>query len=439
MPPRGLHNPARPSRATVFEIARQNSTGSVFSPFVDTFHPLFPASVGEYISGPCQVNREGLTQGRPSQSNSCLDAYPCDGNRFGYNAHYRVNNASANGHSAEIECASDAHHLYAEGHVDELLLGTSGSIFNLPREVSDLILSYLSPAALDAATLTCKDWRTIILSNTWVLSSVLGVKEEPSKISGSLNAQLSHRDLLNKLDRDSDLPSTFQHPDAWRTRFRTRNLDFSLPSPSSTRTRPALVAAARTSTQNGWLALQLRDSAQETTDRLRSTLVIYRFDSAELPWYAGAVHGVEGQGAFRIIGVAEIRRHKEWVLQIEIGDTAGLYSLNAREAFSNSDSRFSLKTLETLEKVPGLSEDKSTVQGFDRLPEPLSTGDQSWTILAPFPPNGRVSASLNLHQSFGTTVLRWYSFATVISQMAFASTLSLASWPSRQKPPISTL
>lgn len=422
MPLRGIHNSAGHSRARVFEHARRDSTGSAFSSFNDAFHPPFPDSVSEYISGPCEVDRKGLTQARPGCSNISLDACPSHDNHLVHNVQSRVQCASTNGHSAEIECASGAH-----GHGDSLLLATSGSILNLPPEVSDLILSHLSPAALDAATHTCKGWRTKILSRTWVLSSVLGVNEERSQVAGSLSAPLSHRDLLKKLDDDSGLPSTFQHPDAWRTRFRTRTLDFSLPSPSSTRTRLALVAAARTGTQNGWLAFQLRDSAQETTDRSQSTLVIYRFDSAELPWYAGAVHNVEGQGTLRIISVAEIRRDKEWVLRIEIGGTAGFYSLNVQEAFSNSDCRFSLKTLETLEKVPGLSEDESTVQGFDRLPEPLPTGDQSWKILAGFPPNEGVSASPNLYQSFGTTILTWYSLATFVSQMASASTLSLAS------------
>lgn len=427
MPPRGIHNPAGHNRARVFEYARRDSTGSAFSSFNDAFHPPFPDSVSEYISGPCEVDREGLTRGRPGSSNICLDACPSHDNHLVHNVLSQVQCASASGHSAEIEGTSGAPHLHAEGHVDSLLFGTSGSILNLPREVSDLILSHLSPAALDAATHTCKDWRTKILSNTWVLSSVLGVNEGRSRVAGSPSAPLSHRDLLKKLDHDSALTSTFQHPDAWRTRFRTRTLDFSLPSPSSTRTRPALVAAARTGTQNGWLAFQLRDSAPETTNRLQSTLVIYRFDSAEIPWYAGAVHNVEGQGALCIISVAEIRRDKEWVLRIEIGGTAGFYSLNAREAFSNSDCRFSLKTLEILETVPGSLEDKSTVQGFDTLPEPLPTGDQSWKILAGFPPNEGVSASLELHQSFGTTILRWYSLATFVSQMASAGTLSLAS------------
>ena len=394
---RGVRISGVQSRLRLFDPADQSQTGTTFSPLNDAFHPCFPASVDEYISEPCQVDREDLIHGRPVHSNSCPDACPCHANRFGHDAQCQVNNASANGNSAESDCASGAHHCNAEAHGDKILIGTSVSIFNLPPEISDLILSYLSPPALDAARHTCKDWRTNILSNTWVLSSVLGVNKERSPSVGSPSGKCSHQDLLKKLDRDSVLPSTSQHPDAWRTRFRTRNLDFTIPSPSSTQTIPALVAASRTGTRNGWLAFQLRDSAQDKANRSQSTLVIYRFDLAELPWYAGAVHNVEGQGALRITGVTEIRPLNAWVLQIEIGDATGFYSVTVRDAFSNSDTIYSLKSLESLEKVPGLSNDKFATQGLDRLPERPPIGDLYWNILAPFPPNGGVSATLILH------------------------------------------
>lgn len=383
---RGFHKPVAQSRARLFD--RAGRSGSDFSPLVDAFHPSFPASVEDYISETCELNTKAPTLGWPANDNNCLDGCPCHGNRFGNNARCRVNNASMNWDSAETDSASDAHRYHAEGHGDTLSRGTNGLLFKLPSEVSDLILSYLSPAALDAARHTCKGWRTKILSNTWVLASVLGVEEKTPPLDASPGGKISHRDLLKNLDCDSDLPATSQHPDAWRTRFRTRNLEFSIPSPSSTLTRPAFVAATRTGTQNGFLAFQLQDSAQSTGNRLKNTLVIYRFDSADLPWYAGSIHDVGGQGALRIMGVAEVRRHAEWVLKIEIGDTAGLYSLTARKAFSKSDSRFSLTMLKPLEKVPGISPDRFTIQGVDGPPEPLPSGDQSWNVLTPFPPNG---------------------------------------------------
>ncbi len=403
-------------------------SGSDFSPLVDAFHPSFPASVGDYISQLYDWSREDPVHERSDYASNCLDGCFCQGDRFGHNAQRRVNNASVKEYCAGSDCTSDAHDYRVEGPRDNLMLGNSGPIFKLPSEVSDLILSYLSPAALDAARHTCKDWRIRILSNTWVLSSVLGMNKAMSPSDGSRSGKVRHRDLLKKLDCDSDLPSTSQHPDAWRTRFRRRNLEFSLPSPSPTLTRPALVAAARAGTQNGFLAFQLQaqESAQRTRSYLHSTLVIYRFDSAELPWYAGTIHDVKGKGAFRITGVTEIRRHTEWVLKIEIGDTTGLYSLTTREAFSKSGPRFSLKVVASIKEVSG-SKDTSAIQGFDRPPGTLPIGDQSWNILAPFPPNEGVSEYRIFCWTFVTAMLIWYSFAMSVSQKASADTQSLAS------------
>ena len=370
---------------------KRSRSGSAFSPLVDAFHPCFPASIGEYISGPFEWNGVDLTHGPSGQSFICPLACPCHGKRFEHNAQCHVNNASANGELFGRKCASDG---------DNSLPDTSGTIFNLPREVSDLILSYLSPAALDAARYACKDWWTTILSNTWVLSSVLGLREE------LLSGTLSHQGLLKKWDCDSDLRSTSWQPDAWRTRFRTRNLDFLIQSPSSSLTRPTFVAAARTGNQNGWQVFQLQDRIQDTRNPLRSTLVIYRFDLTELVCYAGAVHDVEGQGAMRIVDVEEIRRHREWVLRIDIGGIARLYTIVANEGFSNSGSRYYLETSESREDVPGLSEGTSAIPGCVNGPELPSIGNQSWNFLAQFQPNEAVSAWLNLNRTFGTVTLR---------------------------------
>lgn len=386
MQSRGVHNPAAQNRAI---CAERVQTGCDFSPLVDAFHPSFPVSIEAYISVPCERNRGDRTHVRPNDISICQDACPLT-----HNDRPRMNSASSDGDSTEIASASAGLHYNAEGHRDDLLPGTSDPIFILPSEVSDLILSYLSPAELDAVRHACKCWRRKILSNTWVLSSVLGIREgTPSPLDTSLIGTTSHRNLLKKLDCYSALPSTFQHPEAWRTRFRTRTLDFSIPLPSSALRRPVFVAAARTGTQNGLFVFQLQVSAKDIGDRSSSALVIYRFDSTELPWYAGVVHEVEGQGALRIINVIEVRRHAEWILRIDIGDTPGLYSLTAREAFSNAGSRFSLNALESLDNVPGLSQDNSASRDPERPPEAIPMIDQSWNILAPFPPNGGVCTS----------------------------------------------
>ena len=425
---RRTHNPVPQSRARVFDHARRQS-GSEFSPLVDAFHPSFPASAEDYISEPYTLKSNESTS-------TCLDGYPCHDTRFRQNnARRQVNSASTDESSTEFDCATETHRYRGEGHGYNLLVNTSDPISKLPPEVSDLILSYLSPAALDAATHTCKHWRTRILSNTWVLSSVLGAKGEDSPLDASPDAN-GHLRLLRKLGHDSDLPSTSLCSDVWRTRFRIRTIDFSIPSTFSKQTRPGFVAAARTGTQNGLLAFQLRGVSQDLRNKSQSTLIVYYFDSTEIPWYAGAIHDVEGQGALRITGVREIRRYAEWVLKIEIGDTLGLYLLTAREAFSSTGSRFLFRSVKSLEKIPGFLKEESAIRELDRSPEPLVAGDQSWNVIASFPPDGGVRASLNFHQTFDSTMLRCYSFAMYVSQRVFADTPNLASWLSRHRPVI---
>ena len=380
---RRTHNPAPQSRARVFDHARRQ-TGSHFSPLVDAFHPAFPASAEHYISEPYNLKTNECTR-------TCLDHDPCQDTRFRHNnARRQVNSAATDDCSLQIDRATETRGHCGEGREENLLAGTSDPISKLPPEVSDLILSYLSPAALDAARHVCKYWRTRILSNTWVLSSVLGAKGEDSPPDRSPSVEVSHPRLLRKLDHDSNLPSSALCSDAWRTRFRIRNLDFSIPSAFSTLTRPAFVATARTGFQNGLLAFQLQASTQGIGNKSQSTLVIYFFDSAEIPWYAGAIHDVKGQGALHITRMIEIRRYAEWLLRIEIGDTLGLYLLTAREAFSSTGSRFLLKSLESLDTIPDfLKEESGELAGS---PEPLVAGDQSWNVIESFPLDGGVCA-----------------------------------------------
>ena len=393
--PWGTHNPTSQSRVRI-----SDQSGSNFSPLVDAFHPLFPASVEEYISEPYQIYSDNPKNPRPDDGGDCSDCWPCHGNQIGDITRYRMTNDSTADHSAENECASGAHHCHGVDRGGKLVSGATNSMFRLPSEVSDLILSYLSHAALDAARHTCKDWRRRILSNSWILSRVLDVSDGKSPLDGSVNGKISHRELLKKLDRDGNLPSTYRHADAWRTRFRARSLEFTIPSSSSVLKSPTFAATAMIGTQNGIVAFQLRDSPDSRSHCSKNTLVVYCFDSTDLPRYAGAIHDVEGRGALRIISVKEIRRHAEWVLRIEIGETAGFYLLHTREAFAKSDSHFSLKSLESAEEVLGLSAHNLATEMFDGAHEPFPISGQFWNVLACLPPNGRVCASYFLF--FGT-------------------------------------
>lgn len=207
---------ATQSRTRLFDHAEQRQIGSECFALVDAFHPFLPASVEEYISQPHELTKETPTHGRLGHHWKCLDGCTCHSARE-QDARHQVNNASTDGFSALVDSASEAHRYHGEHHEDNLLLDTIGPKLKLPSEVSDLIiiiLSYLSLASLDAARHNCSNWRTKIMSNSWVLSIVLGVKEKRSPLDGSLSGKLSHRDLLEKFGCDSDLPSTCQHPES---------------------------------------------------------------------------------------------------------------------------------------------------------------------------------------------------------------------------------
>ena len=377
--PWGIHNPSQ-SRVRISDLS-----GSNFSPLVDAFHPSFPPSLEEYISEPYHIGRDSPKNSQSHDDDDDDDCSNC--------WRSRTRNDSTTERSTENECASGAHYCHGVGRGGELVPGATDPIFRLPSEVSDLILSYLSHAALDAARHTCKVWRRRLLSNSWILSTVLDVSEGNYPLDGSVSGRISHRDLLKKLDRDSNLPSTYRHADAWRTRFRARSLEFTIPSLFTVLKNPAFVATARLGTQNGIVAFQLQDLSDSTSHCSKNTLVVYRFDLKDLPRYAGTIHDVEGQGALRIISVKEIRRNAEWVLQIEIGETVGFYSLHTREAFAKFDSQFSLKPLESAEEVLGLSTNNPVTEVFDGAHEPFSINGRSWNVLARLPPNRGVCAS----------------------------------------------
>ena len=385
--PWGIHNPTSQSRVRISDLS-----GSNFSPLVDAFHPSFPTPLDEYISEPYHICRDD-PKNPQSDDDDCSDCWPCHDDQSGDIARRRTRNDSTTEHATENECASGTYNRHGVGRGGKLVPGATDPIFRLPSEVSDLILSYLSHAALDAARLTCKDWRRRLLSNSWILSTVLDVSEGKSPLDGSVSGKISHRDLLRKLDRDSNLPSTYRHADAWRTRFRARSLDFTILSSSSVLKSPAFVATARLGTQNGIVAFQLQDLSDSTSHCSKNTLVVYRFDLTDLPRYAGTIHDVGGQGALRIISVKEIRCNAEWVLRIEIGETVGFYSLHTREAFAKSESQFSLKLLESAAEVLGLSTDNLATEVFDGAHEPFPVSGQSWNVLARLPPNGGVCAS----------------------------------------------
>lgn len=379
--------------------AERRQFGSEFSPLFDAFHPIFPLSTEQYISRPLTFYE------KPSHAFDPLND-PYVDHRPKTSGHHHCTDPKADACHDGKNTKNCGHLGCLSPEVDDhygrdLVLG-------LPTEVSDLIFSYLTPAALDAARHTCWRWRKYILRNNWVLSSVL---------DGSY--AINTRDLLKKLDCDSDLLATSGHPDAWRTRFRIRNLDFSLYSPAICKagtSRPRFVAAARCGTQNGFLVFQLSRSygEHESSNLLKSTLVLYRFDSTDLPLYVGTIgHPADG-GKLRIISAADNRQGASWILKVEIGEIASLYSITIRKAFSRSDSRFLLRNFPPHEEPMQEIYWSDTVKELERPSDGVPQSCNSWRILAQLPLHAAVSmlpcfkkayAAANLITILGSTCL----------------------------------
>ena len=293
----------------------RTGTGEAFSPEVDAFHLPFPRCCEEQILAPSNV----------------LDP-PC------------------NGSSVPHDCT-------IERGADRLNQGSGpGSIgiplFRFPHEISDCILSYLSPAALDAARNTCKLWRRQIMGNRWVLSAVLNnhTALESSEVTiADANGDTSLRNLFRSLDRLESDNRRKGVRDKGRPRFRIRNLDFTA-SEGNDLLAAMVIYCRRTLFSlldvgySRFMILQIRTPAVQpiAASSKKSTLVFFSFDSKDMPSYTGSVEYSGSQDRIDYVGIAEMRPQNAWILKIGINNNFGYYLIESRNAFSSSDPRFSL-------------------------------------------------------------------------------------------------
>lgn len=361
-------------------------TGNEFSPQYDAFHIPFPDSPETYITSTCAI-----VKGR--------------GNEQGF-----VRQIKQNTLDDKSSLRSDEVH------------DKRDPILKLPAEIIDLILSYLSPATLDAARHVNWSWRRKILGNCWVLSTVLDDKKDRSPSAHRLRPisietpsvelsitqdfghpnNLIHRDLLKKLDQGSNLPSTYQHRDSWRTRFRIRHLDFEVVDDSvDTALTHRLTAAVRTGVQYGFMVFQTTPiSSSCNASQKPSTLLFYRFDSSDTPLYVGAAKHAANKGLLKAVSILEIEPQHA-VLKLTIGDQARFLVFDSRKGFSNSDCRFVLTEIDR-DYVPkqfnSPDGDDSEVAVYKSL-EGLPNNTGPLKVLAHFPPDSEVSVPATLINS----------------------------------------
>lgn len=368
-----------PAPIRVRVIPEDRETGSRFSPFYDAFHLPFPSRARKLTIGPFDALDRSSDESHKPASSTCVDG-------------------PSRGPKAR---------------------NTEDPLFRLPAEISDLILSYLSPAALDAARYTCKFWRRNIMGNPWVLSTVMNRKAGCPPYSprepGS-EGEMTIRNLLKSLDQESHLLSTYLESDAWRTRFRVRSLEFSTaevngdcsPAVSAAQLR----SATRIGSQFGLMILQvvpvhiLPILAPST----KSMLLFFHFDSHDFPHYAGYAEHPASEGTINTVSTAEIEPRRSWILTIQISDQLRSYSVESRKSFSKSDTPFCITELEdpqATQQLGGLVEEKLTPATCEDSTR-LTPSNQLWKMLVSFPTSEGGNARRHLCNIDGSHLLRVY-------------------------------
>lgn len=220
-------------------------------------------------------------------------------------------------------------------------------LLRLPAELSALVFSLLSPAALDAARYVCRAWRIKVMSDTWVLSSVLESKESGVAIgsSGRETARTLHRSLLKKLDQESALVATFEHPDTWRTRFRERKIEFHMPCRQDTHhpyTYSGISAfkSVKMSETENFVAFMIDE--KPSSDRV-CTLLFYRLGLSGQPVYVGTT-GIQSPGT-GIQHMVVNRLSRAWLIKLKIGFKIVSYLVTSSEAFTRDDDEYRLLQL----------------------------------------------------------------------------------------------
>lgn len=238
------------------------------------------------------------------------------------------------------------------------------------------------------------------MGNQWILSAVLdrdhSVNTEADRSeSGIVHPGSPHRELLKQFDEGSDLLSTHQEADAWRTRYRIRHLRF-LKNPSGDRlsSGSVITAAACLGPQSSFMILQVSSTESSAVAAINSnTLLFYGFDSTGLPLRIGSV-AIPGVGeALATISMAASEPRGSWALKIRTGDTVRLFLIETRDAFERNDTRFSVKEMshDRFEQQPGYASVQKDYQAHHMSPDVFPKGTIMWEVIATFPVNNGVS------------------------------------------------
>lgn len=190
--------------------------------------------------------------------------------------------------------------------------------------------------------------------------------------------------LQRRLDFESDVLSTRQHPDAWRARFRLREMNFSIPKACTHRHREKLsgrssFASAAFSATGRFLVILTRDSMRTSTaTRLPNFVVLYQITNLGDPLYVGWSQCPTSEEKLNILQVIETRMNTSWILRLSIGSTKVSYKITTVRNYAMSDAPFALSVAgnEGSEIEIGLSAEFS-----HKLLRQFQTVNKHWDVL----------------------------------------------------------
>lgn len=258
-------------------------------------------------------------------------------------------------------------------------------IMELPFELSALVFSFLTPAALDAARCTSREWRARILIDNWTLSAVLepnsvvprrssvaedhwkrserlqraldGVTALPMRFTAVTRTNRPRPSFLTTISGQSEgtwhIPSRMDSSDTWRTRFRERKFEFFIP-PRCGHQHPgsqmysSVVSSVGLSETAEFAAFVVTDTTD--TDPLSyraSTLVVYRLGL--LPLFIGATQYSRLKCPLELLKIqckaTEYQLPQSWVLKIDIAGEVASYQVKSFESFGNGDDHYEFISL----------------------------------------------------------------------------------------------
>ena len=219
----------------------------------------------------------------------------------------------------------------------------------LPSEIFELIMTYLSPPALDAARHVCLAWRARIMTSSYILTTIIhdaGFETE--------RRQASEEDWLLKLNRkfdsQADLVRWHNSPDVWRTRYRQCNLDFYV-APFCNHshihnTIPPISITSAAFCLNGTSLGYLVTEPIGLKEAGPKAMNFYQFFQSGRPHYVGSIPFAGDGGPPRILDLAEAENGYAWTLKLETNGHIKWYAAGACSAFSKGDSPFTLRQVE---------------------------------------------------------------------------------------------